>query len=108
MNFLSYFKGPSSHYQQKTNRRRLITSKVNLTGQSHLMLIFVLRKVTLPNRINSVPRMNGVTPTPYHECTQLAKTILFQGSLLITPIDKVFPIPGSQPHKILQDKGQRP
>jgi hypothetical protein len=55
MNFLSYFKGPSSQDQQKTIRRRLITSKVTLTGQSHLMLIFVLRKVTLPNRINSVP-----------------------------------------------------
>jgi hypothetical protein len=55
MNFLSYFKGPSSQDQQKTIRRRLITSKFTLTGQSHLMLIFVLRKVTLPNRINSVP-----------------------------------------------------
>ncbi len=53
MNFLSYFKGPSSQDQQKTIRRRLITSKVTLTG--HLMLIFVLRKVTLPNRIISVP-----------------------------------------------------
>ncbi len=55
MNFLSYFTGPSSQDQQKTIRRRLITSKVTLTGQSHLMLIYVLRKVTLPNRINSVP-----------------------------------------------------
>jgi hypothetical protein len=55
MNFLSYFKGPPSRDQQKTIRRHLITSKVTLTGQSHLMLIFVLRKVTLPNRINSVP-----------------------------------------------------
>ncbi len=35
------------------------------------MLIFVLRKATLPNRINSVPWRNAVTPTPYHECTQL-------------------------------------
>jgi hypothetical protein len=34
------------------------------------MLIFVLRKATLPNRINSVPWMNAVTPTPYHECTE--------------------------------------
>ncbi len=42
-----------------------------MTGQSHFMLIFVLRKATLPNRINSVPWMNAVTPTPYHECTQL-------------------------------------
>jgi len=55
MNFLSYFKGLSSRDQQKTIRRRLITSKVTVTGQSHFMLIFVLRKVTLPNRINSVP-----------------------------------------------------
>jgi hypothetical protein len=55
MNFLFYFKGPSSQDQQKTIRRCLITSKVTLTSQSHLMLIFVLRKVTLPNRINSVP-----------------------------------------------------
>ncbi len=53
--FLSYFKGPSSQDQQKTIVRRLITSKVTLTGQSHFMLIFVLRKATLPNRINSVP-----------------------------------------------------
>ncbi len=52
--FLSHFKGPSSQDQQKTIRRRLITFKVTLTGQSHFKLIFVLRKVTLPNRINSV------------------------------------------------------
>jgi hypothetical protein len=69
--FLSHFKWPSSQDQQKTIVRRLITSKVTLTGQSHFMLIFVLRKATLPNRINSVPWMNAVTPTPYHECTQL-------------------------------------
>ena len=54
-NFLSYFKGPSSQDQQKTLRRRLITFKVTLTGQSHFMLIFVLRKVTLRSHINSVP-----------------------------------------------------
>ncbi len=42
-----------------------------MTGQSQFMLIFVLRKATLPNRINSVPWMNAVTPTPYHEYTQL-------------------------------------
>ncbi len=70
MNFLSFFKGSSSQDQQKTIRRRLITSKVTFTGQSHLMLIFLLRKFTLPNRINSVPWMNGVTPTPYHEWTE--------------------------------------
>jgi hypothetical protein len=33
---------------------RLITSKVTLTGQSHFMLIFVLRKVTLRDYTNSV------------------------------------------------------
>jgi hypothetical protein len=43
MIFLSHFKGPSSQDQQKASRRRLITSKVTLTGQSHFMLIFVLR-----------------------------------------------------------------
>jgi hypothetical protein len=43
MVFLSYFKGPSLKDQQKTIRRRLITFKVTLTGQSHFMLIFVLR-----------------------------------------------------------------
>jgi hypothetical protein len=53
--FLSYFKGPSSQDQQKTLRRRLITFKVTLTGQSHFLLIFVLRKVTLRSHINSVP-----------------------------------------------------
>ncbi len=70
-NFLSNFKWPSSQDQQKTIVRRLITSKVTLTDQSHFILIFVLRKATLPNRINSVAWMNAVTPTPYHECTQL-------------------------------------
>jgi hypothetical protein len=53
--FLSHFKWPSSQDQQKTIVRRLITSKITLTGQSHFMLIFVLRKATLPNRINSIP-----------------------------------------------------
>jgi hypothetical protein len=43
----SYFKGPSSQDQQKTFSRRLITFKATLTGQSHFMLVFVLRKVTL-------------------------------------------------------------
>jgi hypothetical protein len=54
MIFLSYFKGPSSKDPQKTIRRRLITVKVTLTGQSHFMLIFVLRKVTLRDYNNSV------------------------------------------------------
>ncbi len=51
---LSNFKGPYSHDQQKTIKCLLITSKVTLTGQSHFMLIFVLRKVTLHNYTNSV------------------------------------------------------
>ncbi len=37
---------------------------------------FCPRKVTLPNRINSVPWTNAVIPTPYHECTQLVKKVL--------------------------------
>ena len=69
--FSSHFKGILSQDQQKTNRRRLIISKVTLSGQSHFMQIFVLRKATLQNRINSVPWMTGVTQTPYHESTQL-------------------------------------
>ncbi len=52
--FLSHFKWPSSQDQQKAIVHRLITSKVTLTGQSDFMLIFVLCKATLPNRINSV------------------------------------------------------
>jgi hypothetical protein len=44
--FLSFFKGPSSQDQQKSFKRRLITFKVTLTGQSHFML------------------------TLYHECTR--------------------------------------
>ncbi len=52
--FKSYFKGPSSQDQQKTFRHRLITFKVTLTGQSHFILIFVLRKVTLRGHTNSV------------------------------------------------------
>jgi hypothetical protein len=52
--FSSHFKGISSQDQQKTNRRRLIIFKVTLTGQSHFMRIFVLRKFTLRGYINSV------------------------------------------------------
>jgi hypothetical protein len=52
--FKSYIKGPSSQDQQKTFRRRLIIFKVTLTGQSHFMLIFVLRKVTQRSHTNSV------------------------------------------------------
>ncbi len=82
--FLSYFKGPSSQCQQKTIRRLLITSQVTLTGQSHFMLIFVLRKVTLPNHINSVPWMKAVTPTPYHECTQLVQKTFWLNWMKVT------------------------
>ena len=93
--FLFNFKWPSSQDQQKTIVRRLITSKVTLTCQSHFMLIFVLRKATLPNRINSVPWMNAVTPTPYHECTQLVwikvalrsrQTASIHGTELVWPL----------------------
>jgi hypothetical protein len=52
--FLFHFKGTTSQDQQKTNRCRLITFKVTLTGQSHFMRIFLLRKVTLRCHINSV------------------------------------------------------
>ena len=52
--FLFHFKGPSSQDQQKTIRRRLITFKITLTGQSHFMRIFELRKVTLRDYTNSV------------------------------------------------------
>jgi hypothetical protein len=45
--FLSHFKCPSSQDQQKTKSCRLIFFKVTLTGQSHFMLIFLLRKVKL-------------------------------------------------------------
>ncbi len=82
--FLSHFKGPSSQDQQKTFGRRLMTFKVTLSGQSHCMLLFILRKVTLPNRINSVPWMNTVTPTPYYECTQLAQQILWLNWMKVT------------------------
>jgi hypothetical protein len=37
---------------EKTFVRRVITSKVTLTGQSHFMLILELRKATLPNGRN--------------------------------------------------------
>jgi hypothetical protein len=40
--FLFHFKGLSSQDQQKTKRRRLIISKVTLTGQSHFVLIFLI------------------------------------------------------------------
>jgi hypothetical protein len=55
-----------------------------LTGQSHFMMIFVRRKVTLPNRINVVPWMNAVTPTPYHECTQLAQKAFWLSWMKVT------------------------
>ncbi len=48
------------------------------------MLIFVLRKVTLPNRINSVPWMNTVTPTMYYKCTQLTQKIIWLNWMKVT------------------------
>ena len=60
--FSSHLKWISSQDQQKTNRRRLIIYKVTLTGQSHFMLIFVLRKVTLRNHTNSVEWMYAIGP----------------------------------------------
>ncbi len=53
-NLFFHLKGTPSQDQQKTFRRRLITFKVTLTGQSHFMLIFWLRKVTLRGHINSI------------------------------------------------------
>ncbi len=49
-----------------------------MTGQSHFMLIFLLRKVTLRSHINSVPWMYAVTPTPYNECTEFSEDFLNQ------------------------------
>ena len=82
--FLSYFKRPSSQDQQKTIRRSLITFEVTLTGQSHFMLIFVLCKVTLPNRINTIPWISAVTPTLYHECTQLVQKTFWLNWMKVT------------------------
>ena len=71
--FLFHFKGTPSQDQQKTFRRRLITFKVTLTGQSHFMQIFLLRKVTLRGHINSLKwpphpqppwTKGGGTPSP--------------------------------------------
>ncbi len=59
--FQSHFKWPSSQDQQKTNSHRLVTFKVTLTGQSHLMLIFWLRKVKLRGRTVQYSRQR---PTP--------------------------------------------
>ena len=82
--FSSLFKGILSQDQQKTNRRRLIISKVTLSGQSHFMRIFVLRKVTLRGYINSVQWMYAITPTPYNECTQLVQKILWFNWMKVT------------------------
>ena len=60
--FLFHFKGTASQDQQKTNRRRLIISKVTLTGQSDFMRIFELRKVTLRDYTNSVQSMYAIGP----------------------------------------------
>ncbi len=53
------------------------------------MLIFVLRKVTLPNRINSAPWMNAVTPTPCHECTFVQKIFWLNGMKVTVGVDKL-------------------
>ncbi len=55
-----------------------------MTGQSPFMLIFVLRKVTLQNRINSVPWMNEVTPATYHAWTHLVQEILWINWMTVT------------------------
>ena len=60
--FLFHFKGTPSQDQQKTFRRRLITFKVTLTGQSHFMLIFVLRKVALRGHTDSVQWKYAIGP----------------------------------------------
>ena len=66
--FLFHFKGTTSQDQQKPNRCRLITFKVTLTGQSHFMRIFLLRKVTLRGHINFVKwtphQQASVSPPP--------------------------------------------
>ncbi len=74
--FSSHFKWISSQDQQKTKRCCLIIYKVTLTGQSHLMRIFLLRKVTL--------RRYAITPTPYNECTQLVQKILWFNWMKVT------------------------
>ncbi len=51
--FYFIFKGTPSQDRQRTNRLRLITFKVTLT-ESHFLLIFLLRKVTLRGHINSI------------------------------------------------------
>ena len=60
--FLFHFKGPSSQDQQKTIRRRLITFKVTLTGQSHFMQMFILSKVTLRDYTNAIQWMYAIGP----------------------------------------------
>ncbi len=52
--FYFILKGQHHQISKKTNRCRLITFKVTLTGQSHFIRIFLLRKVTLRGNINSV------------------------------------------------------
>jgi hypothetical protein len=51
--FFFHFKGTPSQDQQKTYRRRLITFKVTLTGQSHFAYFF-----------DSVRSLYAVTSTP--------------------------------------------
>jgi hypothetical protein len=72
----------------------LITSNVTLTGQSHFMLIFVLRKVTF-SKLHQLCTMNYVawslvTPAAYHELTQLVPenppVKLNESDVMVSPI----------------------
>ncbi len=69
--FLVHFKGTPSQDQQKTLRRRLITFKVTLTGQSHFMQYSTVQYT----ETNSVKSFYAVTPTPYNECTQFVDSV---------------------------------
>ncbi len=60
---------------------------VTSADQSHFLLIFELRNVTVSNRINSVPWMNGVTPAPYHEWPQLVQKILWLNWMKATQLN---------------------
>ncbi len=71
--FLCHFKRPASQDQQKTNSRRLMTFKITLTGQSHFMLIFWLRKVNLRGHTvqYSTVQYSRQRPTPWSHSTRL-------------------------------------
>ncbi len=69
--FLVHFKGTPSQDQQKTLRRRFITFKVTLTGQSHFMQYSTVQYT----ENNSVKSLYAVTPTPYNEYTQFVDSV---------------------------------